>query len=67
MARAGLGLSAADLAKLAGVSYPTLNRFEMGKPEPVSAEAKAKLREALEAGGAQFSAKSHRLGVTVPE
>ena len=65
MARAGLGLSAANLAKLASVSYPTLNRFEMNRPEPVSGEAQARIENALTQAGAQFSRRSGRIGVTI--
>lgn len=65
MARAGLGLGSQELADLAGVSYPTLNRLEKG--DPVSAETLAQVKGALMLAGAQFTARSDRLGVTVPK
>lgn len=65
MARAGLGLGAKELADLAEVSYPTLNRFEKG--ERVSDDTARSIQAALEAAGAQFSRKSGRVGASVPE
>lgn len=64
MARAGLGLGAQELADQAGVSYPTLNRFEKG--ETLSADSVGKIAAALERAGAAFSSRAGRVGVTVP-
>lgn len=65
MARAGLAIGAQELAALAGVSYPTLNRFEKG--EQVAFESVEKIAAALSAKGAQFSRRGGRIGATVPE
>ena len=65
MARAGIGWRAKDLAEAAGVGPATVARFELG--ETVADETRAKLERALLDGGAQFSARSGRIGVTVPE
>ena len=65
MARAGLGLGAQELATLAEVSYPSLNRFEKG--ERVSDATVESIRGALEKAGAQFSRRAGRVGATVPE
>lgn len=64
MARVGLGLGAQELATLAGVSYPTLNRFEKG--ERVSDASIADIQHALEAKGAAFRLKSGMATVTIP-
>lgn len=64
MARAALNLRAADLAEAAGLSRPTVARFEMGQPVDVSSITA--MRAALERAGAQFSQRSGRVGVTVP-
>lgn len=64
MARAGLGLGAQGLADQAGVSYPTLNRFEKG--ETISADNVAKIEAALDGAGAGFTRRGGRVGVTVP-
>lgn len=65
MARVGLNISGRDFAKLAGVGYATLARFESGAD--ISDDTKAKIAEALAEQGAQFSRRSGRIGVTVPE
>jgi transcriptional regulator with XRE-family HTH domain len=65
MARSGLNLSAADLAKLATVGYATVARFESGKA--IANQSRAKLEKALIDAGAQFSHRSMRIGVSVPE
>jgi predicted transcriptional regulator len=65
MARDGLNLSGRDLAKLAGVAYPTLARFEAGAN--IREETRAKVERALISAGAQFTRRSARVGVTVPE
>lgn len=65
MARAGLNLSAAELAKLAGVGYATVARFETGSP--IAAVTRGKLMVALKSAGANFPpTKAGRVGVTVP-
>ena len=65
MARAGLGWRAKDLANAAGVGSATVARFELG--ENIASESRDKLRQALVDAGAQFSHRSGRVGVTVPE
>lgn len=65
MARSGLGWQAKELAERAGVSYPSLHRFEAG--QVVADETRAKLEKALADAGAQFSRRAGRVGVTVPE
>lgn len=65
MARTGLNLSAVDLAKLAGIGYATVARFETGAN--IAADSREKLEKALLDAGAQFSARAGRVGVTVPE
>jgi DNA-binding transcriptional regulator YiaG len=52
-ARAGLNLSADDLASDANVSRNTISRFEVGASELIAATATA-LRQALERRGAEF-------------
>lgn len=64
MARAALGLSTHDLAKLAGVGRVTVVRFEDGGN--IAAETLSKLEAALLEAGAQFTQRSGRVGVTVP-
>ena len=64
MARTGIKLSAADLAKLAGVGYATVARFESG--ETVQAASIEKLRAALVAQGAEFINGGKSVGVRVP-
>jgi transcriptional regulator with XRE-family HTH domain len=65
MARAALGLSTHELARLAGVGRITVVRFEDGGS--VADETRAKLENALADAGAQFSRRASRVGVTVPE
>lgn len=64
MARVGLNLSGRDFAKLAGVGYATLARFESGSD--INDETRAKIEAALELAGAEFSQRTGRVGVTVP-
>ena len=65
MARSGLGWKSQELADRAGVSYPSVHRFEAG--HTVADETRDKLVQALTEAGALFSAGKGRLGVTVPE
>lgn len=65
MARVGLGWRALDLSKASGVATATIARFELGKN--VSDESREKLVKALSDAGAQFSRRSGRIGVTIPE
>lgn len=65
MARVGLGLKVEELAAAAGVSYPTLNRLEKG--DAVAAASRAKVMRVLLEAGAEFSYRSKRLGVAVPD
>lgn len=65
MARAALGWRAQDLADASGVGPATIARFELGRD--IAEENRAKLRDALQQAGAQFSRRSGRVGVTVPE
>jgi DNA-binding XRE family transcriptional regulator len=53
-ARALLGWSQSDLAAKAGLSRPTIKRAETESDLPVSHEAKAKMKAALEAAGVEF-------------
>jgi transcriptional regulator with XRE-family HTH domain len=53
-ARGLLGWSQSELAKRAGLSLPTVKRVEAGRGPRVSDEARARIQQALEAGGAQF-------------
>ena len=53
-ARGLLGWSQSELAKRAGLSLPTVKRVEAGKGPRVSDEARARIQQALERGGAQF-------------
>lgn len=64
MARAGIGWKAQELAERAGVSYPSVHRFEAG--QAVAADTRAKLEKALLDAGAEFSTRAGRIGVTVP-
>lgn len=65
MARVGLGLGAQELADLAGVSYPSLNRFEGGAT--VKGETARLIQVALEDAGASFSRRAKRVTASVPE
>jgi transcriptional regulator with XRE-family HTH domain len=53
-ARGLLGWSQSELAKRAGLSLPTVKRVEAEKGPRVSDEARARIQQALETGGAQF-------------
>lgn len=65
MARTGLGWRAQDLADRAGVGYATVARFEAGSS--IADESLKKIAQALTEAGAQFTRKTGRVGVTVPE
>jgi DNA-binding LacI/PurR family transcriptional regulator len=65
MARNGLNISGRDLAKLAGVGYATVARFEAGSN--IAPETRYKLQQALAEAGAAFSRRSGRVSVSVPE
>ncbi|WOS62177.1 helix-turn-helix transcriptional regulator [Sinorhizobium fredii] len=54
-ARAMLGMTQADLAKLAGISTTGLNNIERGTADPKASTLRA-IEEALEAAGAIFVA-----------
>ena len=65
MARMGLGWHANDLARESGLTRVTIARFESGHPmAPSSIE---KMRNALVEAGADFTRRTGRVGVTVPE
>ena len=53
-ARGLLGWSQSELAKRARLSLPTVKRMEAGTGPRVSDEARARIQQALETGGAQF-------------
>jgi transcriptional regulator with XRE-family HTH domain len=53
-ARALLGWSQTELASRAGLSLPTVKRVEGGFGPNVSADARLKLQDALEAAGVEF-------------
>jgi transcriptional regulator with XRE-family HTH domain len=57
MARAGLGMTAEELATAAGVSKVTLSDFEIGKRSP-HPRTLAAIRAALEAAGVEFIAEN---------
>ena len=63
MARAGLGWKAQELAEKAGVSYPTVHRFEAG--QTVADGTRDKLEKVLSDAGAQFTRRAGRVGVSV--
>lgn len=65
MARTGLGWSAQELAERAGVGYATVARFETGAT--IRQDVAEKLEKVLADAGAQFTQRSGRIGVTVPE
>jgi transcriptional regulator with XRE-family HTH domain len=54
-ARALLGWSQGELATRAGLSLPTVARFETQSETRVSDEARAKMEAALEAAGIEFT------------
>lgn len=54
MARAALGWSVRDLAKIAEVGVATVNRFEMGHAIPIPATLTA-MQRAMEAAGVSFT------------
>jgi len=56
-ARGLLGWSQSELARRAKLSLPTVKRVEAGTGPRVSEEARARIRQALEGGGAQFIAE----------
>jgi len=64
MARAALGLSALDLAKLAGVARITVARFELGSE--IADESRAKMRAAFEQAGIRFVDKGVYTGAVCP-
>ncbi len=64
MARAALGLSAADLANKASVGYATVARFETGAN--IADNTKGRIETALRDAGASFEHRAGRVGVTVP-
>jgi transcriptional regulator with XRE-family HTH domain len=53
-ARGLLGWSQSELARHAGLSLPTVKRLESGTGARVSSDARARIRRALESGGAEF-------------
>jgi DNA-binding XRE family transcriptional regulator len=65
MARAAFGLSAQQLADLAGVGRSTVVRFEDG--ENVELDTQMKIVAAFEAKGAKFTSREARVTVSVPE
>ena len=65
MARAALGWSTHQLAEAAGINRITVVRFEKG--EGVADESASAIEKALTGNGAQFSRRSGRVGVSVPE
>lgn len=64
MARAGLGWSAADLARSAGVGARTVARFELG--EAVQPESVQAMRRALECAGILFLDNGKLAGGVIP-
>jgi DNA-binding transcriptional regulator YiaG len=52
-ARAGLNISAPELAELAEVTRQTISRFETGRTSPIAATVR-QIRNALEKAGAEF-------------
>lgn len=54
-ARGLLGWSQTDLAKAAGLSLPTVKRFETAAGARVSVAAVAAMRQAVEAAGVEFT------------
>lgn len=64
MARVALNWTTSDLAQNAGVGRATVARLELG--QPIAETTMAKIRGALEAGGAIFSATDDRVTVSAP-
>jgi transcriptional regulator with XRE-family HTH domain len=62
MARAGLGITAEELAARAHISKVTLSDFEIGKRSP-HPRTLAAIRSALEAAGVEFIANGGGPGV----
>jgi transcriptional regulator with XRE-family HTH domain len=54
-ARGLLGWSQTKLAEAAGLSLPTVKRFETTAKAPVSADAIDRMRKAIEAAGVEFT------------
>ena len=65
MARVGLKWTTDDLAEKANVGRMTVARFERG--DNVAESSIDKMRDALSRAGADFSRKSGKIGVAVPE
>ncbi|MBW8296189.1 helix-turn-helix domain-containing protein [Sphingopyxis sp.] len=65
MARVGLKWTTDDLAAKAAVGRMTVARFERG--DSVAGSSVDKMRAALEVAGADFTRKSGKVGVVVPE
>lgn len=65
MARVGLKWTTDDLAEKASVGRMTVARFERG--DSVAESSVNKMRDALASAGADFSRKSGKVGVAVPE
>lgn len=65
MARVGLKWTTDDLAEKASVGRMTVARFERG--DNVAESSIDKMRDALVNGGADFTRKSGKVGVAVPE
>jgi transcriptional regulator with XRE-family HTH domain len=57
-ARALIGWSQTELADIAGLSLPIVERFETGAPDNLPADAVAKMRAALESAGVAFIPKN---------
>ena len=57
-ARGLLGWSQSELAKRAKLSLPTIKRVESGRGPHVSNEARSRIQQALEVGGARFIAEN---------
>jgi transcriptional regulator with XRE-family HTH domain len=57
-ARGLLGWSQSELAKRAKLSLPTIKRAEAGSAAHVSDEARSRIQQALELGGARFIAEN---------
>jgi len=53
--RGATGVCQADVATATGLSLPTIKRVESDREVPVSAEAQAAVRGALEAAGVEFT------------